>query len=101
MPSIAFLSLLSFTYASYTSPEKWREYAAAGVLTMGIAPYTFGIMAGTNGKLATVAAGKGKGTGREEEDVLVLLRRWSGLNLGRSVFPLIGAGVGLWALGGW
>lgn len=100
MPGVALLSLAAFAYASYNSRQygnRWRQYAIAGALTIALVPFTVGFMGATNGKLLGVAAA---GVGGDQ-DALELVRKWSGLNLARSLLPLLGAGVGIWGLVGW
>lgn len=64
-----------------------RLYIAAAALTIGIVPYTFIFMAGTNNTLLK----KAESTSDADKEVPALVERWNSLNLGRSVFPLAGA----------
>lgn len=81
-------------------------YGLSALATFGLWPYTIFGMMSTNRKLfkkhdemkrldvgekaAEVGLAKG-------ESVKELVDRWGMLNLGRAVFPLVGAVVGLWA----
>jgi hypothetical protein len=104
MPVAAGLSLAAFSYASYQSRQygnRWKQYAAAAGLTIAIVPFTLGMMTGVNGKLMTEAAGiLGAADATTTHDTLELLNKWSALNLARSLWPLLGAGVGIWTLVG-
>jgi Domain of unknown function (DUF1772) len=75
-------------------------------LTLGVVPWTLAVMAPTNRRLqahATRDDGVAKtGVSVEEEahrqradgEVPGLLRRWTGLNAIRGLFPLLGAALG-------
>lgn len=81
-------------------------YGLSALATFGLWPYTIFGMMSTNRKLfkkhnemkrldvgekaAEVGLAKG-------ESVKELVDRWGMLNLGRAVFPLVGAVVALWA----
>lgn len=125
-PPLAGFALLNFVYLSYrhyhaTLPslhDKWTGYAVAGLSTIAIVPYTLVVMADVNGKLHALAnrarsvsattkrpaPGEGEAEGADEPALAIneanakqLLDHWGMLNLGRSVFPLVGAVVGVWA----
>ena len=82
-------------------------YSAAAVLVPAIIPYTLTVMKSTNAKLdgkasslanasltdAAVEEGVAK-----EETVHALFDRWSTLNFGRSLLPLIGSICAAWAV---
>jgi len=78
-------------------------YGLAAILTMGIAPFTVLVMSGTNERLIGLSEGKGDGVrGKEKEDVQGrevrgLLEGWSRLNGVRSLLPLAGGLVGVFA----
>lgn len=81
-------------------------YGLSALATFGIWPYTIFGMMPTNRKLfkkhdemkgldvgeKATEVGLAKGESAKE-----LVDRWGMLNLGRSVFPLVGAVLGLWA----
>ena len=70
---------------------------------MGIAPFTALVMSGTNERLIALSEGKGAGVGgKEKEDVQGrevrgLLEGWGRLNAVRSLLPLAGGLVGVFA----
>ncbi|KAJ5938771.1 DUF1772-domain-containing protein [Penicillium verhagenii] len=70
----------------HTAYNRSGLYIAAVVFTVGIVPYTLIFMTGTNSALL----GKAQSTSNDEKEVPDLIQRWNALNLGRSVFPLIG-----------
>ncbi|OJD20402.1 hypothetical protein ACJ73_08262 [Blastomyces percursus] len=110
-PPIALTTAAAFFYLAWsvrsgtalvrqTAENTATLYCAAGVLTLSIVPYTLIAMTKTNRALLekakvvesepTVKVGT-----REETEHLVC--RWVGLNGARSLFPLAGALVGLYA----
>lgn len=100
MPRFAALSLLGYSYLAYdryARGERWGPFALAGALTIGIVPFTLLVMMPTNNALLGVASGTG-GQVLSEDAVRSLLLRWKNLNLMRSMFPLAGSLLGLWAL---
>ena len=107
--------------------NKWKLYILAAALTLGIVPWTLLVMARVNARLhaaADVGVGvmarrRDKGKGRavvestqlqededeaemememEGESIKALVDWWGVLNLGRGVWPLLGALVGGWAV---
>ncbi len=84
-----------------------RLYLVASALTVGIVPYTVGVMFGTNGRLKGLegrygvdavvrAAGKEREVGVEEEEGAKRLVDWWGvLNLGRAGLLVAGTVCGL------
>ena len=110
-PAIALVSVVSYGYLSYRlygtlNHPKAEMYGLSALATLGIWPYTIFGMMGTNQKLLkkhddmkglavgekVTEVGLAKGESAKE-----LLDRWGMLNLGRAVFPLVGAVLGLWA----
>lgn len=101
MPAVATISLLAFAYSAYDQRRRgldWRRYAIAGAFTAGIMPFTAGLMWATNQALLRVASGAPVGVG--DEVTRDLVKKWSDLNLVRSLFPYVGAVVGLWSFAG-
>ena len=107
-PKIAIASASAFAYAAYSisksrtmaSVSIWSDpvylLASAAVSTMSIAPWTFLTMLPTNNALDAKLAVADAGTAAKEDDELQsLLKKWAGLNGIRSVFPLLGAAIGL------
>ena len=106
IPSLSYFYL---AYHEYTAafPAQWKvnAYAAAGVLAVGIAPYTLLIMKATNDKLQAKAAEMStlKKTDEvvelglpESETAHKLLDFWAILNLGRASFMLASGLLGAW-----
>lgn len=101
MPSIALVSLAAYGYAAYGRSRRhldWKRYAVAGALTLGIVPFTLGFMQPTNRSLMQIASGGATAAMVNDDSVRALITTWAGLNLIRSLLPLCGAVVGLWAL---
>ncbi|KAK7420169.1 hypothetical protein QQZ08_010525 [Neonectria magnoliae] len=95
MPKIAVTTAGAYLYAAYDTRQRggnWKGFVVGAALAVAIVPYTLVFMAGTNDLLH--AAAKDMGAFSQEE-VKKLVGRWGVLNLGRSVLPLVGAGVGL------
>lgn len=112
-PPIAALTASAFAYLAYavhngvsvsalTTRESAVLYAASAVLTLGIVPWTLVAMAGTNKALLDRAeAGVVVEKEDEKQEVLKGLEKWIVLNGVRSLFPLVGAVVGVVAGMGW
>ncbi|PGG98271.1 hypothetical protein GX51_06919 [Blastomyces parvus] len=110
-PPIALTTAAAFFYLAWsvragtalfrhTAQNTASLYCAAGVLTLTIVPWTLVAMTKTNGMLlekakAVESEPTVKVGAREETERLV--RRWIGLNGVRSLFPLAGVLVGLFA----
>lgn len=110
-PAIALLSAISYGFLSYKlygglNHPKAEIYALSALATMCIWPYTILGMMPTNKKLFKKYADL-KGLSVEEkvtelglakgESTKELVDRWGMLNLGRGMFPLVGAILALWA----
>lgn len=110
-PAIAIVSIISYAYLSYRlygtlNHLKAEIYGLSALSTFGIWPYTIFGMMPTNRKLfkkhdemkgldigeKATEVGLAKGESAKE-----LVDRWGMLNLGRGLFPLVGAVLGLWA----
>ncbi|KIA75336.1 hypothetical protein HK57_00215 [Aspergillus ustus] len=81
-----------------TSHSHSRTYALAGVSTLAMVPFTWGVMAPTNNMLFALGE-----DGVELDElglgaVRALVVRWSLLHVARSLFPLVGAIVGVMGL---
>jgi hypothetical protein len=99
-PPIAAAAAASYLYISYALRLRPQAaiYAAAAVSTLGIVPWTLAAMAKVNGQLAASAKNEVIATAQDDRTQIVdLIQKWGVLNFVRSVFPLIGAGLGLWA----
>lgn len=101
MPTIAVGSLAAFAYAAYDRSRRhldWKRYATAGGLTLAIVPFTLIFMHPTNRSLLQIAGGGATAVVVNDDSVRALITKWAGLNLVRSLLPLAGAVVGIWAL---
>ena len=127
LAGFALANFLYLSYRHYhavlPSPRPtWPLYLVAGLSALAIVPYTLVVMRDVNARLtghsneAGFAATAASTDDKEREpaaatdpqtagsDVSIsdtsakqLVDSWGMLNLGRSVFPLLGAAVGLWA----
>ncbi|KAE8149001.1 hypothetical protein BDV25DRAFT_141215 [Aspergillus avenaceus] len=68
-------------------------YCAAAALTLGIVPYTLGLMISTNNKLMDKA--ESKSAAAKSDEIESLLSRWLKLNAVRGVLPLFGGIIAL------
>lgn len=110
-PLISLISSSSFCFLSYKlfmtlNHPKSELYAVAALATISVLPYTLVIMAPTNEKLINLATKAELLSAGDEfvassisqpETVRELVARWTKLNYGRGVFPLIGSFVAAWA----
>ena len=109
-PAIAIISALSYGFLSYKlygglNHPKAEMYGLAALMPFAIMPYTMLVMMGTNQKLfEKYNEMKGMDVGEkatevglaEGESTKELLDRWGVMNVGRGIFPLVGAVLGLW-----
>jgi len=109
-PPIGALSAVSYFYLAYASTlpsqhkSKLYGYLAAGILSMGIMPYTLAVMLPTNKKLLAKveemkAFAKGDSVvevGLGEETAHKLVDWWAVLNLGRGLMLGIAGILGAW-----
>jgi hypothetical protein len=116
-PSIAAVCASTYTYLGYAArssslassltlssrPRTTTSnlYFLAAALTIGIAPFTVGVMMPVNNRLKAIATEAPvevrdeKAQREEDEEVKGLLEKWNGLNAFRGVLPLVGAVVGV------
>lgn len=110
----AFLSSVSYFYLAYNALSSSNpfagdgagyNYAAAGVLSAGIIPFTFAVLMPTNNKLERKeeevrALKDGDGVTEvglaREETAKVLVDRWGVLNLGRVGMLVVASVLGIW-----
>jgi hypothetical protein len=100
-PTVAVVSVAAYAYTAYDRSKRhlyWTRYAAAGALTLSIIPFTLIFMHPTNQSLLQIASGGATAAVVNDDSVRALITKWAGLNLIRSLLPLGGAVVGLWAL---
>ncbi|KAH1339533.1 hypothetical protein KXV68_004772 [Aspergillus fumigatus] len=102
-PPIAAATAAVFFYLSWSvrdgtalslvaAPNSSFLYAVSGLLTVGIVPYTFAFMMGTNRSLEAKVGSKDDSEATRTE-VESLMERWGVLNAVRGAFPLVGAVV--------
>lgn len=100
-PLTAVLAALGYGHLAWRSSPRaaggTRSLVGAAALSLAIVPFTLLVIGPTNKALQRAAAGEGPlGEGAVRE----LVRRWSTLNLVRSLLPLSSAVLGLWTLVG-
>ncbi|KAK7037677.1 hypothetical protein VNI00_010902 [Paramarasmius palmivorus] len=104
MPPLALIASSSYFFLSWNLRRNERLlqlYGAAGLLTIGIVPWTLAMMMDTNKRLQAKAE-----PGEKVADIVAvkdneteeLITKWSLLNAARGAFPLVGTVVGLIAL---
>ncbi|KAK1751372.1 hypothetical protein QBC47DRAFT_425520 [Echria macrotheca] len=96
MPAGAISTTLLYLYAIIKGAQTgrpWRIYAFAAAATMSIVPFTWYVMAPTNNLLFGLNALQG-GT-KDLGLVHALIAKWRVLHMFRSLFPLLGATLGL------
>ncbi|KAL4926159.1 anthrone oxygenase tpcL [Aspergillus undulatus] len=77
-----------------TSRKHWPTYAAAGVTTVAMVPFTWVLMTPTNNTLFGLEKASSETAEDEFGAVRQLVVTWSWLHVTRSLFPLVGAIVG-------
>ena len=100
-PKLASLATAGFAYLAYASPHRSNtqlQYAAAAIGTIGIAPFTFLLMAPTNFTIRGIKeTDEGIKDAGGPERVRALIRKFGRLNAVRGTIMAVGAGMGLWA----
>jgi noranthrone monooxygenase len=100
-PGISIATGLIYSYAAWSNHAAgipWRVFALAGALTVGMVPFTWVFMMGTNNALFKAEAKSKSGGDRSSwKEVESLVKTWSGLNAIRALFPLSGAVLGMLA----
>jgi noranthrone monooxygenase len=100
-PPISIATGLIYSYAAWsnhTAGIPWKVFALAGALTVGMVPFTWIFMMGTNNALFRAEAkSKSGGGGSSWKEVESLVKTWNGLNAIRALFPLSGAVLGILA----
>ncbi|KAI4283783.1 MAG: hypothetical protein L6R38_001948 [Xanthoria sp. 2 TBL-2021] len=101
-PTLVALGAVNYLYAAWGAYNStydtrvWKGFAAAGVSTMAVAPYTVVFLSSTNSALLGQAAK----TTLSEVQVRGLVEQWAFLNLLRSGIPIVSTALGLYgALG--
>ena len=110
-PAIDLVSVVAYSYLAYSlygtlNHPKAEMYGLSAVATLGIFPYTiFGMMSTNRKLLKKHDEMKGLDVGEKAtevglargESVKELVDKWGMLNVGRGLFPLVGAVLGLWS----
>lgn len=105
MPVLAGTTTLGYWTVAYyrcgLSPAaEWRGFAAAGALVLAIVPFTLAAMMPT---IRALEASMGSAE-RERKQTMsrgtaeALLRKWTRLNVWRSLIPLVGTACAVWNL---
>ncbi|KAL2021623.1 hypothetical protein VTK56DRAFT_6976 [Thermocarpiscus australiensis] len=96
MPAGAIGTTLLYGYSIASkarSNRPWRIYALAAAATMSIVPFTWYVMLPTNNRLFELNALAGGA--KDLAQVHELVAKWRWLHIIRSLFPLVGAVLGL------
>ncbi|KAF4121732.1 protein of unknown function (DUF1772) [Geosmithia morbida] len=96
MPKVAIAVALAYFYAAYDSHGRdaagaWKGFLGAAGLVLVILPFTRAVMKPTNDSLHSIASGS---SATPQIQSGGLLKKWSALNIIRSLFPLAGAALG-------
>lgn len=93
LPGIAVGTCLLHLYTAAVGTGRSGLMASAGMVTVGIAPFTWTFMAATNAELFRL----GKKALRSEDmsRVRKLVVRWTWLHFMRSLLPLVGAVIAI------
>ncbi|KAI1740343.1 hypothetical protein F4680DRAFT_116452 [Xylaria scruposa] len=97
MPTLGVINAINYwtvAYRYWSRGLEWRGFAAAGVSTFFIIPYTLTFIMGVNKKLL-VASEKQEKT-LSDASATSLIKKWGDLNVVRAVVPIIGTGLALW-----
>ena len=100
MPAVSITVTGLYAYVAfrnYASHRKqWSIYAAAGAITITMVPFTWLIMTSTNNTLFRLEAlASAAASTVDLSFVQKIVVRWAWLHLFRSLFPLVGAILGL------
>nr|POE56480.1 anthrone oxygenase gedh [Quercus suber] len=101
LPTLSILTATCYGYAAWlvrVQKQKWQLFAVAAVTTILMIPFTLLFMTPTNERLFALekATRSIESTGQlgSLEEARVLIRRWSGLHIMRSLSPFVGAVLG-------
>ncbi len=97
LPAFCIATCSLYAYASFSRRKDWKLYAAAGVTTIAMVPFTWVVMTPTNNTLfglEDAALSADQEALADLDAVRELVIRWSWLHATRSFFPLFGAIVG-------
>lgn len=97
-PAISISTGLLYSYAAWSKGSgggAWRLFAVAAATTVGMVPYTWIVMSGTNNALSRAVEGSKNASEENWAEAAKLVRAWGQLNAVRALFPLTGAVLGL------
>ncbi|KAI0434954.1 hypothetical protein F5Y09DRAFT_156633 [Xylaria sp. FL1042] len=97
IPGLGFLNAINYwnvAYHCWSRGLEWRGFAAAGVSTFFMIPFTLIFIMGTNKKLNAAADGREKTL--SDDSAKSLIKKWGDLNIARAVVPIVGTGLALW-----
>lgn len=99
--ALGYWTVAYYRYCLSSPPAEWRGFAAAGALVLAIVPFTLVTMMPTIRALEA-AHPIGRGTGEKKttsrRTAEALLRKWTRLNVWRSLIPLVGTACAVWNL---
>lgn len=98
LPTIAIGTCSLYLYAAIRNgvgKAPWLIYAAAGLVTVTMVPFTWVFLWPTNESLMRLEADSRAGLPTSLDEVRGLIQLWSRTHLLRSFFPLAGAFIGL------
>lgn len=107
-PPIAAVTATAFFYLAWSvrsgtslvlwaAPSRSVLYCSAAVLTLSIVPYTIAAMRKTNAALVTKTTVDSRAAEKASGEIDDLVREWISLNSIRSLLPLVGGLVGIFA----
>ncbi|KAH9866835.1 hypothetical protein IAQ61_007424 [Plenodomus lingam] len=102
-PKLAVASGLLYWTAAWTTQERGKTialYAYSGALTMSMVPFTWLFIVRINNAIFAEIEKNRAGTPTNLADAQYLVGRWRKLNIARTVFPILGAALGLITLSG-
>ncbi|KAI1123282.1 hypothetical protein F5Y10DRAFT_252066 [Nemania abortiva] len=97
IPTLGVINALNYWHVAYrcwAHGLEWRGFAAAGVSTFFIVPYTLTFIMGVNSKL--LAASERGDKALSDDTARSLIKKWGDLNVLRAVVPIVGTGLALW-----
>ncbi|KAI0001236.1 hypothetical protein F4779DRAFT_622446 [Xylariaceae sp. FL0662B] len=102
MPITGVLTAANYLFVAYSYYAKgleWRGFAAAGLSTFSIIPFTLVFIMKTNSQLlAACESSDKKEKTMSNSTATALIKKWGELNAVRQLVPLIGTGLALWNL---
>ncbi|KAI0531792.1 hypothetical protein GGR58DRAFT_518242 [Xylaria digitata] len=97
MPAIGILNAVNYWNIAHRCRLRgleWRGFAAAGVSTFFMVPFTVVFMMAINNTLFEASERREKTL--SDDSVKSLIKKWGDLNLVRAVVPILGTGLALW-----